>query len=60
LQKKYEKDIVKFAQKIIQTPSFLTKEGELIKLVKREMESAAFYMRLTREKRLSPKKFSKA
>jgi hypothetical protein len=48
LAKKYEKDIFKFAQKIIQTPSFSTKEEELIKLVKREMESAAFYMHLTR------------
>jgi acetylornithine deacetylase/succinyl-diaminopimelate desuccinylase-like protein len=40
--KKYEKDSVKFAQKIIQTPSFSTKEEELIKLVKREMEKVGF------------------
>jgi len=42
LAKKYEKDIVKFAQKIIQTPSFSTKEEELIKLVKIEMEKVGF------------------
>jgi hypothetical protein len=32
LAKKYEKDIVKFAQKIIQTPSFSTKEEDLLNL----------------------------
>ena len=42
LAKKYEKDIVKFAQKIIQTPSFSTKEEDLVKLIKKEMENVGF------------------
>jgi len=42
LAKKYEKDIVKFAQKIIQTPSFSTKEEDLVKLIKKEMQKVGF------------------
>jgi len=42
LAKKYQKDIVKFAQKIIQTPSFSTKEGNLVNLIKKEMEKVGF------------------
>lgn len=42
LAKKYEKDIVKFAQKIVQTPSFSTKEEGLVKLIKKEMENVGF------------------
>lgn len=42
LAKKYEKDMIKFAVKMIQTPSFSTKEGSLVELIKNEMIKVGF------------------
>lgn len=39
---KYKKDITNFASKIIQTPSFSTKEGRLVKLIESEMKKCNF------------------
>lgn len=35
LVKENKNEIVKFAQKIVQTPSFSTKEGNLVNLIKK-------------------------
>ncbi len=42
LAAKYKKDIINFAIKMVQTPSFSTKEGKLIKLIENEMRKCKF------------------
>ncbi|MEF3280825.1 MAG: YgeY family selenium metabolism-linked hydrolase [Elusimicrobiota bacterium] len=42
LAEKYKKDIINFAVKMIKTPSFSTKEGDLVRLIEKEMIICGF------------------